>query len=108
MRLMLLVAGVALAAGCAAPAPGGNPSAGAPVAETPQYGGLLHLPARVNFDTKDPQKGTGGSQLGLKSRPAYEPLVAYKAEPGSNFRRVHEVIPWLAEKWEQPSPVEYV
>ena len=108
MRLMLLIAGVAVAVGCAAPAPGAGSSSGASAAETPQYGGLLHLPARVNFDTKDPQKGTGGSQLGLKSRPTYEPLVAYKAEPGGNFRRVREVVPWLAEKWEQPNPTEYI
>src|SRR5207247_1491172 len=98
----LLAASLTLAA-CAAPAPGGSSSQNqAPAQETPQYGGLFHLPARVNFDGKDPMKGTGGSQLGLKARPAYEPLVAYKAEPGTNFRRVREVVPWLAEKWEQP------
>lgn len=105
----VLAAGLLLTAACAQAAPrGADPLANPSAVETPAYGGLLHLPARVTFDGKDPHKGTGGSQLGLKARPAYEPLVAYKAEPGTNFRVVREVVPWLAEKWEQPNPAEYV
>jgi len=80
----------------------------APTAETPQYGGLLHVPARPTFETKDPFKGAGGSSIGLKSRPTYEPIVAYKTGPNVNFRAAREVVPWLAERWEQTSPTEYI
>lgn len=107
-RVLLAMALASLTLACG---PQAMPEPAAPseqTDETPQRGGLLHLPARPTFDTKDPFRGAGGDQLGLKSRPAYEPLIAFKAEPGTNFRMVRQVVPWLAEKWEQPTRNELI
>lgn len=98
---------IALAVGCAGATPPGQGPASTS-GDTPQYGGTLRVPARPTFQGKDPYAGPTGSQLGLKSRPVYEPLVAYKLEPGVNFRAVEEVVPWLASRWEQPNPAEYL
>lgn len=97
-----------LAMGCGGAQPAPQQAGEAPRAETPQVGGLLRVPARPTFQGKDPYKGATGSQLGLKSRPVYEPLVVYKLAPGVNYRSASEVVPWLAVRWEQPNPAEYL
>lgn len=76
--------------------------------KAPQSGGLLRLPARPNFTTKDPYQGGAGSERSLKARPVYEPLVSFEFDHGVDYRIKGKVVPWLAEKWEQPAPNEYV
>src|SRR2546421_108754 len=96
MTAWLVPASLLLACGPAsAPAPAQDPGA------TPQYGGFMHIPARPDFISKDPYQGGAGSERNLKAYPVYEPLVTYRYEPGIDYRIKNEVVPWLAEKWEQ-------
>lgn len=100
-----------IAVGCSAP--GANQtmsSASLPSEEgAPQYGGLLWVPARTSFTTKDPYNASStGAPMGLKARPVYEPLVAHRFEPETDYRIADEVVPWLARSWEVRSPTEYV
>ena len=40
--------------------------------------------------------------------PIYEGLVSFDYKPGEDFRRELDVIPYLAEKWEQPDENTYI
>lgn len=40
--------------------------------------------------------------------PVYEGLLSFDYEPGEDFRREMKVVPYLAERWEQPDDTTYV
>jgi peptide/nickel transport system substrate-binding protein len=40
--------------------------------------------------------------------PIYEGLLSFDYKPGEDFRREQTVVPYLAERWEQPEPSTYV
>lgn len=110
--LVALAAIVLTGWACAGPAQpgGGSPAAGtaAPAApEMPAPGGVLHFPIRQSMDTLDPYAGFGFSPLAL-GWPRYEPLVIFKRSPATDHRIDFEVLPWLAERWEQKGPTTYV
>ncbi len=91
--------------------PGPTASVGPETAarEEPQYGGVFRIPDRASaFISRDPYQGGVNSERALKGRPVYEPLVTYRFEHGTDYRNKSEVVPWLAEKWEQRTPAEYV
>jgi peptide/nickel transport system substrate-binding protein len=59
------------------------------------------------MDTLDFYRTTGWSPIALMSG-ILEPLVKFKRVLGRDHRIDFEVIPWLAESWEQPDPTTYV
>lgn len=103
--------------GCSpAPPAGGGPPAGqtpgeaspaAPAEPQPQRGGTLKYWGRIPTDHLHPYPVAGPGERWVLG-PAYETLLAYKAEPGFDHTQDWETIPWLAESWEQLSPTAYL
>jgi len=124
MRLLGPLAGVALAVGCApAPAPPPGPVAPAPAApaapavpaapvpaapvQQAERGGTFQLAARQQVPHLNYWKDSGVAvNVGLN--PIYERLVSFDYKPPEDWRADYRVVPWLAERWEQPDPRTYI
>ncbi len=105
-----LLAGCAPAAGGPQPAPqvpaaAAQPQAPAPPA--PQRGGLLQWAPIKPGQTLHPHRG-GTSDIMRHAGPGYETLVSYRYEPAKDFRETFEIVPWLAESWQQPDDVTWI
>ena len=90
------------------PATAPVPAAPAPAAPAaPQQGGVLTYASTTGINNMHPfkQRGAGERRTG---GPVYDLLLSYKFEAGSNYEVNYEVVPWLAERWEQPDPTTYL
>jgi len=72
----------------------------------PKYGGVFHIPVSGNNANLNPYS-VGGAPINLFN-PTMEPLIARDAKPGVNWWEHQRMVPWLAERWEQPAPTTYV
>jgi peptide/nickel transport system substrate-binding protein len=73
----------------------------------PRRGGVLQVaywaPPRTLDYCKD--ASAFGAQAWL---PIYEGLLSFDYKPGEDFRREMKVVPYLAERWEQPDNTTYI
>lgn len=119
LKGLLLASAVGLAAACspsAAPS-GGTPAGGSPptgnvpqpaqpiVGEgKPKYGGTIILGQRDTPENLNYYAGVFSSQVAFHHY--YEPLIHF--DQSKDFRVEFPVMPWLAEKWEQPDDKTWV
>ena len=106
----LLLAGCAPAAGgppaaSQAPQPAVQPQAPAPPA--PKRGGLLQWAPIKPGQTLHPHQGSS-QDTQRHAGPGYETLVSYRYEPAKDSRETMEIVPWLAESWQQPDDLTYI
>jgi peptide/nickel transport system substrate-binding protein len=73
----------------------------------PRRGGVLQVaywaPPRTLDYCKD--ASAFGAQAWM---PIYEGLLSFDYKPGEDFRREMKVVPYLAERWEQPDSTTYI
>jgi len=112
----LMVGGIAVL-GLAACAPAAPPLSPAPAPAAPggapaapagaQRGGVLQYAPIKGGQTLHPHRG-GNTDILRHVGPAYETLVNFKYEATKSYRENPEIIPWLAESWQQPNDLTYV
>ena len=69
----------------------------------PRQGGILQLAYWAPPRSLDYCRG--GNAFGAEAWvPIYEGLLSFDYKPGEDFRREMRVVPYLAERWEQPDP----
>jgi peptide/nickel transport system substrate-binding protein len=107
--LLALAVGSTLVAACAAPAqpsprsPAGQP----PAAEQPRDGGILQFASWAPPRSLDYCKD--GNAFGAEAwAPVYEGLLSFDYKVGEDFRTELRVVPYLAERWEQPDETTYI
>src|SRR3954470_10464192 len=107
--LLALAAIGALLAGCAAPAQPSKPSpAGStPAAEVPRDGGVLQFASWAAPRTLDYCKD-GNAFAAEAWGPVYEGLLSFDYKVGEDFRTELRVVPYPAERWEQPDDATYI
>lgn len=95
----------------ATPAPKPPSAAATPKAEAPKYGGILKYTATARSETLMPHKAAGTAGRAVLG-PVYESLLSYdyRIENGKviDYRADWPVVPWLAERWEQPDDTTYI
>lgn len=73
----------------------------------PRQGGVLQVaywaPPRTLDYCKDASAFAGQAWI-----PVYEGLLSFDYTPGEDFRREMKVVPYLAERWEQPDDTTYI
>ncbi len=88
-----------------APPPGGAPAA---PAEQPKRGGIFYLATTGATDTLDPQLSSTFTR-NIVGHQMWENLLEYRQDKTTDDYRIDfELIPWLAERWEQPNATTYV
>ena len=71
------------------------------VAAGPRQGGIFQWAPWAPPRSLDYCKG--GNAFGAEAWvPIYEGLLSFDYKPGEDFRREMRVVPYLAERWEQP------
>lgn len=98
---------------CAPAQPGASVATGAappgatPPPPTPKRGGVVVYAGPAGPNTLNPYVTAGApDRRGLG--PVYESLVSFKYAPDFDYRADFEVVPWLAERWEQPNDKTYI
>ncbi|MBI2910958.1 MAG: ABC transporter substrate-binding protein [Chloroflexi bacterium] len=109
-----LALGLAACAPAAGPAPaapaqpGAAPSQPAPVAATaPRDGGIFHhtpFGAATSLDYCKHADAFGG----MFWTPVFEGLLSFDYKAGEDYRKENKVVPFLAERWEQPDDTTYI
>ncbi len=104
----------ALAASACAPTAPPPPSPAVPgvppapaAAPQPERGGIFQLAARQPVPHLSYWREAGvAASIGLT--PVYERLLVLDFQEDEDWREHYRVVPWLAERWEQPDPRTYV